>query len=68
METDLGLDFLSPTEPIGLLILIAGIFFTGGVFYIFLSLDKESISDRKTKAIKEENRLEKIRKLYPKKR
>ena len=66
MNTGLGLDYFSPTQPFGLLILIIGIFFTGCIFYILLNLDKDSLSDKKRKSMIESERQERLRRLYPK--
>ena len=64
---DLGLDYLSPTAPLGFAILLLGAFFTAGVFYILLNLDKDSESDKKRKAELISEQAKKISKLYPKK-
>ena len=67
MQTDLGLNYLSPTQPVGIAILIVGILFSSSVFYILLNLDKDSASDKKRKAEKASERLRKIQRLYPSK-
>ncbi len=66
MKTGLGLDYFSPTQPIGLLIVIIGIIFSGCIFYILFNLDKDSQSDKKRKLLLESERQEKLKKLYPK--
>tara|TARA_B100000700_G_C14935606_1_gene804113 strand:- start:455 stop:658 length:204 start_codon:yes stop_codon:yes gene_type:complete len=66
VPTDLGLDYLSPTAPLGMLILFIGIVFSIGIFYILLNLDKDSISDRQRKESIEKIRQEKLDSLYPK--
>ncbi len=66
MSNDLGLDYLSPSEPLGMFLLIFGAFFTAGIVYIFLNLDKDSLSEKKRKVEQEKEREKKIDKLYPK--
>ena len=60
----------SPTEPIGIVILILGLIFTGMIFYIIyaVSTDKESLEDKKIRTKKEFLQQEKIGKLFPKKK
>ena len=65
MSDNLGLEYLSPREPIGLLILIIGIFFTVGIFYIFINLDKESYSEKARKTKEQQIQANKIKRLYP---
>ena len=65
MKNDLGLDYLSPTEPLGIAILIVGALFTSGIIYIFLNLDKESLSERRRKESIESERKKKLESLYP---
>ena len=66
----LDLKIFSPTEPIGLVILILGLIFTGMIFYIIyaVSTDKESLEDKKIRTKKEFLQQEKIGKLFPKKK
>ena len=66
----LDLRILSPSEPIGILILFLGIVFTGMIFYIIyaVSTNKESLEDKKIRSKKEYLQEEKIKKLFPKKK
>ena len=66
----LDLKILSPSEPIGILILFLGIVFTGMIFYIIyaVSTNKESLEDKKIRSKKESLQEEKIKKLFPKKK
>ena len=66
----LDLKIFSPSEPIGLLILILGLIFSGMIFYIIyaVSTNKESLEDKKIRTKKEYLQQEKIGKLFPKKR
>ncbi len=67
MQTDLGLNYLSPTQPVGIAILVVGILFSLSIFYILFNLDKDSASDKKRKADDAAERLRKIQSLYPSK-
>ncbi len=66
----LDLKIFSPGEPIGLLILILGLIFTGMIFYIIyaVSTNKESLEDKKIRTKKEYLQQERIGKLFPKKK
>ena len=70
LNSALDLKILSPTEPLGILILILGLIFTGMIFYIIyaVSTNKESLEDKKIRSKKESLQKEKIGKLFPKKR
>ena len=70
LNTALDLKILSPSEPIGILILFLGIVFTGMIFYIIyaVSTNKESLEDKKIRSKKESLQEEKIKKLFPKKK
>ena len=48
------LKILSPSEPIGILILILGLIFTGIIFFIIyaVSTNKESLEDKKIRTKK----------------
>ena len=61
---------LSPSEPIGILILFIGLIFTCMILYIIyaVSTDKESLEDKKIRTKKESLQQEKIGKLFPKKK
>ena len=69
-NTVLDLKIFSPSEPIGLLILVLGLIFTGMIFYIIyaVSTNKESLEDKKIRTKKESLQLEKIERLFPKKK
>ena len=66
----LDLKIFSPSEPIGILILLLGLIFSGMIFYIIyaVSTNKESLEDKKIRAKKEFLQQEKIGKLFPKKK
>ena len=70
LNTSLDLKIFSPREPIGILILILGLIFTGMIFYIIyaVSTNKESLEDKKLRTKKESLQQEKIGKLFPKKK
>ena len=64
------LKILSPSEPLGILILILGLLFTGMIFFIIyaVSTNKESLEDKKIRSKKETLQQEKIGRLFPKKK
>ena len=66
----LDLKIFSPSEPIGILILLIGLLFSGMIFYIIyaVSTNKESLEDKKIRTKKEDLQQEKIGKLFPKKK
>tara|TARA_A100001388_G_C28421250_1_gene335207 strand:+ start:294 stop:518 length:225 start_codon:yes stop_codon:yes gene_type:complete len=66
----LNLKIFSPNEPIGVLILLIGLIFSGIIFYIiyYVSTNKESLEDRKIRTQKESLQKEKIEKLFPRKK
>ena len=66
----LDLKIFSPTEPLGILILVLGLIFTGMIFYIIyaVSTNKESLEDKKIRSKKEFLQKERIGKLFPKKK
>ena len=70
MNSGIDLKIFSPSEPIGILILIIGLIFSGMIFYIIyaVSTNKESIEDKKIKNQREAIQQEKIGKLFPKKK
>tara|TARA_A100001388_G_C28490173_1_gene366598 strand:- start:352 stop:576 length:225 start_codon:yes stop_codon:yes gene_type:complete len=70
LNSALDLKIFSPTEPIGVLILVLGLIFTGMIFYIIyaVSTNKESLEDKKLRTKKEFLQQEKIGKLFPKKK
>ena len=70
LNTALDLKIFSPSEPLGILILLLGLIFTGMIFYIIyaVSTNKESIEDVKIRTRKETLQQQKIGKLFPKKK
>ena len=70
LNAALDLKIFGPSEPIGILILLLGLIFTGMIFYIIyaVSTNKESIEDKKIRTKKESLQKEKIGKLFPKKK
>ena len=70
LNTSLDLKIFSPNEPIGILILLLGLIFTGMIFYIIyaVSANKESLEDKKIRTKKETLQQEKIGRLFPKKK
>ena len=70
LNTALDLKIFSPSQPIGLFILFLGLIFTSMIFYIIyaVSINKESLEDRKIRTKKEFLQKEKIGKLFPKKK
>ena len=70
LSKTLDLKILSPSEPLGLLILFLGLIFTCMIFYIIyaVSTNKESLEDKKIRTKKEFLQQEKIGKLFRKKK
>ena len=70
LNTAIDLKIFSPTQPIGIIILLIGIIFSGIIFYIIyaVSTNKESLEDKKSRNERESLQQEKIEKLFPKKR
>ena len=70
LNTAIDLKILSPSEPIGILIIFIGLIFTGMIFYIIyaVSTNKESLEDKKIRTKKESLQQERIGKLFPKKK
>ena len=70
LNTALDLKIFSPSEPLGVFILLLGLIFTGMIFYIIyaVSTNKESLEDKKIRVKKETMQQEKIGKLFPKKK
>ena len=70
LNTSIDLKILSPSEPIGILVLFLGLIFTGMIFYIIfaVSTNKESLEDKKIRTKKESLQQEKIGRLFPKKK
>ena len=70
LNSALDLKIFSPREPLGILILLIGLIFTGLIFYIIyaVSTNKESLEDKKLRTKKETLQQKKIDKLFPKKK
>ena len=70
LNTAVDLKILSPSEPIGIFIILVGLIFTSMIFYIIyaVSINKESLEDKKIRTKKEYLQKEKIGKLFPKKK
>ena len=70
MSSGIDLKIFSPTEPVGITILLIGLIFSGMIFYIIyaVSTNKESIDDKKIRSKKEILQKEKIGRLFPKKK
>ena len=70
LNTGIDLKIFSPTEPIGVFILIIGLIFSGMIFYIIyaVSTNKESLEDAKIRNERKSIQQEKIGKLFPKKK
>ena len=70
LNTGLDLKIFSPSEPLGIFILILGLIFSGMIFYIIytVSTNQESLEDKKIRTKKESLQKEKIGKLFPKKK
>ena len=70
LNSNFDLRIFSPTEPIGILILFLGLIFSGMIFYIIyaVSINKESLEDKKIRTKKESLQQEKIGKFFPKKK
>ena len=66
----IDLKIFSPTAPLGLLIILMGLIFSGMIFYIIyaVSTNKESLEDKKIRNQKDFIQREKIGKLFPKKK
>ena len=70
LNSTLDLKIFSPREPLGILILLIGLLFSGMIFYIIyaVSTNKESLEDKKIRTQKNFLQQEKIGKLFPKKK
>ena len=70
LNKTLDLKIFSPSEPLGILVLILGLIFTGMIFYIIyaVSTNKESLEDKKIRTKREFLQQERIGKLFPKKK
>ena len=70
MNRNIDVNVFSPTEPLGIFIIVCGLIFSGIIFYIIfaVSTNKESIEDRKMRTKKDNLQKEKINRLFPKKK
>ena len=70
LNSGLDLKIFSPSEPLGILILSSGLIFSCMIFYIIyaVSINKESLEDKKIRTKKESLQKERIEKLFPKKK
>jgi len=70
LNTALDLKIFSPSEPVGIFIIFVGLIFTSMILYIIyaVSINKESLEDKKIRTKKEYLQKEKIGKLFPKKK
>ena len=70
LNTALDLKIFSPSEPLGIFILVLGLIFTFMIFYIIyaVSTNKESLEDKKIRTKKEFLQKQKIGKLFRKKK
>ena len=70
MDSNIDVKIFSPNQPIGIVIILIGLIFSGIIIYIIYSVsnNKESINDKKIRKKKELLQKEKIEKLFPKRR
>ena len=70
LTSSLDLKIFSPTAPLGLIIILIGLIFSGMIFYIIyaVSTNKESLEDKKIRNQKEFIQKERIGRLFPKKK
>ena len=70
MKESLDVNMFSPTAPLGIIIILCGLIFSGIIFYIIytVSTDKESIEDKKMRNKRITLQKEKISRLFPKKK
>ena len=70
LKSGIDLNIFSPSEPIGIIVLIIGLIFSGMIFYIIyaVSTNKESIEDKRIRIERELIQKKKIGKLFPKKK
>ena len=68
MDWNIDVKIFSPNQPIGIVIILIGLIFSGIIIYIIYSVsnNKESINDKKIRKKKEFKQKEKISKLFPK--
>ena len=70
LNTAVDLKIFSPSEPLGILIVLIGLIFSGMIFYIIyvVSTNKESLEDKRIRTKREYLQKVKIGKLFPKKK
>ena len=70
LNAALDLKIFGPKEPIGILIIVLGLIFSGMIFYIIyaVSTNKESLEDKKIRTKRKSLQQERIGKLFPKKK
>ncbi len=70
LNSPLDLKIFSPSEPLGIFIVLIGLIFSSMIFYIIyaVSTNKESVEDKKIRTKKEFLQKEKIGKLFPKRK
>ena len=70
MNKNIDVNIFSPTEPFGIFIIFCGLIFSGIIFYVIfaVSTNKESIEDKKLREKKNNLQMEKINRLFPKKK
>ena len=70
LNTAFDLKIFSPSEPLGILIVLIGLIFSSMIFYIIyaVSTNKESLEDKRIRTKKEDLQKVKIGKLFPKKK
>ena len=70
MTDNIDLRIFSPTEPLGIFIIICGLILSGIVFYIIyaVSTNIESLEDKKIRNKKVIIQEEKINRLFPKRK
>ena len=70
MNKNIDVNIFSTTEPFGIFIIFCGLIFSGIIFYVIfaVSTNKESIEDKKLREKKNNLQMEKINRLFPKKK
>jgi len=70
ISSTVDLKIFSPSEPLGIFIILIGLIFSGMIFYIIyaVSTNKESLEDKKIRSQREFQQKERIGKLFPKKK
>ncbi len=70
MKESIDVNIFSPTAPLGIFIIFCGLVFSSIIFYIIytVSVDKESLEDKKMRNKKVSIQQEKISRLFPKKK